>query len=160
MGWGELEKFRPNFGKKNQFRFPSLLEPGSCFPWERAETEVTGREVFLARGLKSTERNRNAQGSSPVCQKLLFLWGWERGIDTSLARQPTPSPDVQTSALHPQAALRTWYLGQQPGRRALFERCFPIFAQRTIHCFYDLTSTLEGRFNYITWDRSLEAISC
>lgn len=67
MGWGEREKFRPNFGKKNHLRFPSLLESGSCFPWERAGAEVTGREVLLAWGLKNTEINRNAQASSPVC---------------------------------------------------------------------------------------------
>lgn len=55
-------------------------------------------------------------------------WGW--GIHP-WQRLPTSSPDVQHSFLHPHAALRTWYLGQQPGRKALLERCYLVFATKS-----------------------------
>lgn len=155
-------------------------------PVRRSSLRVLDREphpCFQVRKLLSAEKSRdqsrwegsplgvgrktgvtcNAQSLSYVGGKLFFLQGVGAG------RVPWQSSRRQaqllwTPSLCPQAAWKTWYLGQQPGRTASFARCGPIShprpSQTPTNYFADLSNTDEGHFNYITHERSPEAMSC
>lgn len=127
--------------KENPVMFASVLEPGGCCPWKKGRDQSNREGRPPARDPKSRKENGSVQALSYVRRKLFFSWEME---DSFPARQHQTQM-FSTSSLHSLAALRTWYLGQQPGRTALFERCYILFSLRShrpINYFYDLTNTI------------------
>lgn len=117
VGGDEGEKFSPDFGKKNQFR--------SAFPGKEQRPKSPGGKSSW-RGVQRARRWITMSKLLALSFRLLFLWGWERGIDLWQDSQ-RQAQMFNTLSLHPQAALRTWYLGQQPGAQHCL-KCVILFS--------------------------------
>lgn len=154
-GRNRAQKFRPDLGETSSYVRSS--RSGAAFPGKEQGPK--------SQGGKSSQRGvaeGTVQALGPVALKLFFhqRWGLEgsrpwRGSGRQARLCRAPSVCLQ-------AAWRTWYLGQQPGAQHPLKdvALFLPPSHRAINYFDDLTGTDEGHFNYITRDRSPEAMSC